>query len=57
MSKKSTETPKASSKPDDLIEPKTKGGKSELTELSEEEVEKVTRGVFYKYSGYKYKFS
>jgi hypothetical protein len=57
MSKKSTETPKASSKPNDLIKPKTKGGKTELTELSEEEVGKVTGGVFYKYSGYKYKLS
>ena len=52
MSKKSKKMPKASSRPDDLIKPKTKGGKTELTELSEEEVGKISGG-FLKYSGYK----
>ena len=42
MSKKSVETPKASSKPDDLIKPKTKDGK---TELSEQELGQVTGGM------------
>jgi bacteriocin-like protein len=41
MSKKSIETPK----PDDLIKPKTKDGKTELTELSEEELQKVSGGT------------
>jgi len=40
--KKSVETPKASSKPDDLIKPKTKGGKTELTE---QELGHVTGGL------------
>ena len=44
MSKKSIETPKASSKPDDLIKPKTKEGKTEMTELSDEELGKVSGG-------------
>ena len=44
MSKKSVETPKASSKPDDLIKPKTKGGKTELTE---QELGQVTGGMKY----------
>ena len=42
MSKKSNETPKASSKPDDLIKPKTKAGKAELTE---QELGHVTGGL------------
>jgi hypothetical protein len=42
MSKKSVETPKVSSKPDDLIKPKTKGGKTELTE---QELGQVTGGM------------
>ena len=41
MSKKSIET----SKPDDLIKPKTKDGKTELAELSEEDLEKVSGGT------------
>ena len=45
MSKKSIETPKASSKPDDLIKSKTKGGKTEMTELSEHELGKVSGGL------------
>ena len=45
MSNKSIETPKAGSKPDDLIKLKTKGGKTELTELSEEELKNVSGGV------------
>jgi bacteriocin-like protein len=44
MSDQSIETPKADSKPDDLIKPKTKDGKTELTELSEEEMKKVSGG-------------
>ena len=45
MSNKSIETPKASPKPDDLIKPKTKDGKTELTELSEEELKRVAGGA------------
>jgi bacteriocin-like protein len=37
MTKKSIETPKA--KPDDLLKPKSKGGKTEMTELSDEKIE------------------
>ena len=44
MSNKSIETPKASSKPDDLIKPRTKSGKTEMTELSDEELGKVSGG-------------
>ena len=49
MSKKSIETPKASSKPDDLIKPKTKDGKTDTTELSEKELDKVTGGMILKW--------
>jgi hypothetical protein len=52
MSKKSIDTSKAGSKPDDLIKPKTKGGKTELTELSEQELGQVSGGM--KYSEIKY---
>ena len=45
MSIKSIETPKASSRPDDLIKPKTKDGKTELTELSEQELGQVSGGM------------
>ena len=52
MSKKSIGTPKADSNPDDLIKPKTKDGKTEMTELSDEELKKVSGGAmnmkFYK---------
>ena len=48
MSKKLVETPKASSKPDDLIKPKTKDGKRDTTELSDEEVAQVSGGVSFK---------
>jgi hypothetical protein len=42
MTKKSIETPKA--KPDDLLKPTSEAGKIELTELSDEELGKVSGG-------------
>jgi hypothetical protein len=54
MSNKSIETPKASSRPDDLIKPKTKDGKTELTELSEQEIAKVSGGAVFSEKGHKF---
>jgi hypothetical protein len=48
MSKKSVETPKSNSRPDDLIKPKTSDGKIELTE---QELGHVTGGL--KWNPYK----
>ena len=43
MTKKSIETPKA--KPDDLLKPTSESGKIEMTELSDEELGKVSGGT------------
>ena len=45
MSKKQTEPPKASAKPDDLIKPKSKSGKTKIDELSDEELGQVSGGL------------
>jgi hypothetical protein len=43
MTKKSIETPKAN--PDDLLKPTSESGKIEMTELSDEELGKVSGGT------------
>ena len=45
MTKKSIETPKANSKPDDLLKPTSKSGEITMTELSDEELGKVSGGT------------
>ena len=45
MTKKSIETPKANLKPDDLLKPTSESGKIEMTELSDEELGKVSGGI------------
>jgi hypothetical protein len=45
MTKKSIETPKANLKPDDLLKPTSESGKIEMTELSDEELGKVSGGT------------
>jgi hypothetical protein len=45
MTKKSIETSKPNLKPDDLLKPTSEAGKIEMTELTDEELGKVSGGI------------